>query len=91
MPKKRAPRVKIDYLGGQCPQQAHGRIGELAFYVRERHGETTVRLGPPDLERSDGVKGDRWTHINELDAARVRKMVRTAYAQYRVEQRAKRR
>ena len=91
MGKKRAPSVKIDSLGGACPRQAYGRIGELAFYVRERHGETTVRLGPPDPANPIGVKGDWYTYVNDLDEARVRQMVRRAYTQYPVARRGKRR
>ena len=40
------PTVEITYLAGACPQQAHGTIDGLPFYLRVRHGRWWLVIAP---------------------------------------------
>jgi hypothetical protein len=37
--------IEIDWLGGNCPVQAEGRINNQPFYFRARGDEWSLRIG----------------------------------------------
>lgn len=39
------PQIHIDYIGGNCPVQAEGFIGDKAFYFRARWDKWTFGVG----------------------------------------------
>jgi hypothetical protein len=43
------PKIEIDWLGGNCPVQAEGRIDGEEFYFRARGARWSLRIGGPDV------------------------------------------
>jgi hypothetical protein len=53
---EREPKVEIDEIGGNCPVQAFGRIGDEKFYFRARGRTWTLCVG------DDPVTDARWIY-----------------------------
>jgi hypothetical protein len=41
--------LKIDWLGGNCPVQAEGTVGNKKFYFRSRGARWSMNIGGEDL------------------------------------------
>jgi len=56
------PAIEIDYIGGNCPVQAEGRIGNVPWYFRARGQSWSMGIGGEPIcgphVRFDGEYGD---------------------------------
>lgn len=51
------PAIRIETLGGNCPVQAEGFIGDAPFYFRARGGRWSIGIGGSDV-----VMDPEWYH-----------------------------
>ena len=47
------PAIEIDYIGGICPVQAEGMIGNVKWYFRARGQSWSMRVGGDPICRPD--------------------------------------
>ncbi len=52
------PKIEIDYLGGQCPVQAEGKINGVPFYFRARGEHWSLSIGPNPVWHYSEAYGD---------------------------------
>lgn len=50
------PEYELDYLGGNCPVQAEGKVGDVPFYFRARGAHWCLGIG------EDPVGEPVWIH-----------------------------
>ncbi len=53
------PQIDIAYIGGNCPVQSEGEIGDKLFYFRARHEHWSLGIG------GDPVLYPEWYHEEE--------------------------